>query len=272
MRKLAQTRSLTLQVAGIVTCGTAMRVLPTCCVACLVHTELALGDIEPAVPARHWATRALVAGVLGHEPPRWANDTAGIRAAHRLVGAAAAEVRVELAQRAFPPARREVERVVRVRACNAEREHHVLDRPVTHETIERNRVAAGGTRRPLDQVCAVAALAERVALRAAARGHPQHEGADAAGEILVAARVDQHGVDHWLAVRELGSGCGSRRARTSGLPSDVPRLDEPAVTMFRSDTADTLLALCRRSRGCDLKSFFNIRRATSETLQVGWSR
>eukprot|EP00964_Phaeocystis_antarctica_P072590 scaffold44416_cov59-Phaeocystis_antarctica.AAC.1 len=217
VRKLAQTRSLTLQVAGIVTCGTAMRALPTCCAACLVHTELALGDIEPAVPARHWATRALVAGVLGHEPPRWANNTAGIRAAHRLVGAAAAEVRVELAQRAFPPARREVERVVRVRACNAEREHHVLDRPVTHETIERNRVAAGGTRRPLDQVCAVAALAERVALRAAARGHPQHEGADAAGEILVAARVDQHGVDHWLAVRELGSGCGSRRAGTGGL-------------------------------------------------------
>ena len=231
MRKLAQTRSLTLQVAGIVTCGTAMRALPTCCAACLVHTELALGDIEPAVPARHWATRALVAGVLGHEPPRWANDTAGIGATHRLIGAAAAEVRVELAQRAFPPARREVERVVRVRACNAEREHHVLDRPVTHETIERNRVAAGGTRRPLDQVCAVAALAERVALRAAARGHPQHEGADAAGEILVAARVDQHGVDHWLAVRELGSGCVGRAALVR-VGSPHPCTDVPDLMSF----------------------------------------
>ena len=103
--------------------------------------------------------------------------------------------------------------MVRVRARHVEREHHILDRPVAHETIERNRVAAGGTRRPLDQVGAVAALTERVALRAAARGHPQHEGADAAGEVLVAARVDQLGVDHWLAVRESGVAAG-RAARS----------------------------------------------------------
>jgi len=55
---------------GDATYGTAMRTLPICCAACLVHTERALGDIEPAVPARHWATRALVTGVRRHEPPR----------------------------------------------------------------------------------------------------------------------------------------------------------------------------------------------------------
>lgn len=191
-----------------------MRALPSCCSAGLVHTELALGDIEPAVPARHWATRALVTDVRRHEPPRWANDTAGIGAAHRLIGAAAAEVRVKLAQCAFPPARREVERVVGVRARNAEREYHVLDRPVAHETIERYRVAACGTRRPLDQVRSVAALTECVALRAAARGHPQHEGADATGEVLVAARVDQHGIDHWLAW------CGSALRAYLGAPTN----------------------------------------------------
>ena len=105
--------------------------------------------------------------------------------------------------------------MVRVRARHVKREHHILDRPVAHETIERNRVAAGGTRRPLDQVGAVAALTERVALRAAARGHPQHEGADAAGEVLVAARVDQLGVDHWLAVRESGVAAAAGRAARS---------------------------------------------------------
>ena len=141
-------------------------------------------------------------------------------ATHRLIGAAAAEVSVELAQRAFPATRREVDRGIGVRARNAEREHHVLDRSVAHEAIGRNRMATGGTRWPLNEVRAVAPLAERVPLRAAAHGHPQHEGADAADEVLVATRVDQHGVDHWLAAGVVG---GSTRAACIERAARLPR-------------------------------------------------